>query len=154
MRHARSDYNGRVVDLAEPRIRDSFGALCQAINDALASGAISDSHKDAIGIGVGNLGEALYGGPWIAGQSWEEAGITPIPDDEPVFLLRGQDAVASATVETWAARHTAMGGDQGLADSAREHVRLMDAWPVKKVADLPSAVDTGETAGEGELDPE
>lgn len=60
-----------------------------------------------------------------------------IPEDEPVFLLRGQDALAAATVRDWAGRVAYHGGDQKLVDMAREHAKAMDAWPVKKLPDLP-----------------
>lgn len=59
-----------------------------------------------------------------------------IPDDEPVFLIRAQDIVSGDAVRAWADLHDHAGGDPKLSRLAREHARLMDAWPKKKPADL------------------
>lgn len=64
-----------------------------------------------------------------------------IPDDEPVFLLRGQDASAPAAVEAWAEEHARRGGDPEIAALARrqaENMRAYQAQHGNKVADLPS----------------
>ena len=60
-----------------------------------------------------------------------------IPKDEPVFLLRAQDKLAADTVRHWAYLNNDAGGDMVLSDEARKHADKMDAWPVKKLADLP-----------------
>jgi hypothetical protein len=60
-----------------------------------------------------------------------------IPADEPVFLLRAQDAVAADVVRCWADLNLAHGGDPELSRLARAHADLMDAWPVRKLPDLP-----------------
>jgi len=59
-----------------------------------------------------------------------------IPQDEPVFLLRGQDKVAAAAVRVWAALNDEAGGDPEASRLAREHADKMDVWPTKKTADL------------------
>lgn len=59
-----------------------------------------------------------------------------IPDDEPVFLVRAQDIVSGEVVRAWANLNDLKGGDPKLSESAREHARRMDEWPVKKLADL------------------
>ena len=61
-----------------------------------------------------------------------------IPEDEPVFLIRGQDVSGAAAVRHWAALNIANGGDESLTDAAVAHADLMDAWPIKKPADGPS----------------
>ena len=61
-----------------------------------------------------------------------------IPEDEPVFLIRGQDAVGADTVRDWAERAEANGADPEIVRVAREHAAKMDAWPNKKTPDLPS----------------
>jgi len=61
-----------------------------------------------------------------------------IPEAEPVFLIRGQDAVGALIVRKWAEEFEMRGGDSVLAASARAHALLMDAWPTKKLADVPS----------------
>jgi len=62
-----------------------------------------------------------------------------IPDDEPVFLLRGQDKHAADTVRHWARLVEADGcGLNPIAAVAREHADKMEAWPKKKQPDLPA----------------
>jgi hypothetical protein len=60
-----------------------------------------------------------------------------IPADEPVFLIRGQDAVAGDAVRAWADLAEAQGAAPDILAIAREHAAKMDRWPKKKVADLP-----------------
>lgn len=59
-----------------------------------------------------------------------------IPADEPVFLIRAQDISSAALVRKWAELNDENGGDSRLSDLARQHATRMDAWPVKKNADL------------------
>ena len=64
-----------------------------------------------------------------------------IPEDEPVFLLRGQDIAAPATLCFWANKVEANGGDPKIIASARSQARDMRLWQEKhggKVPDLPS----------------
>lgn len=60
-----------------------------------------------------------------------------IPDDEPVFLLRGQDECAAEAVAyyAWLCRQKSA---FEIASKADTHAILMRNWPVKKVPDLPS----------------
>lgn len=60
-----------------------------------------------------------------------------IPKDEPVFILRAQDVNAPATLRFWAEQVGKSGGDQAIAQLARDQADRMDAWPVKKSPDLP-----------------
>jgi hypothetical protein len=60
-----------------------------------------------------------------------------IPVNEPVFLIRGQDSVGGDAVRAWADLYLAKGGDPRIAESARAQAILMDAWSVKKLADVP-----------------
>lgn len=57
-----------------------------------------------------------------------------IPEDEPVFLLRAQDKLASSTVRMYAALRRAAGDEDG-AMNCEAVARLMEAWPVKKQPD-------------------
>jgi hypothetical protein len=59
-----------------------------------------------------------------------------IPDNEPVFLIRGQDKSGAAVVRIWADHNDVVGGDPEASRIARAHADLMDAWPKKKAADL------------------
>lgn len=62
-----------------------------------------------------------------------------IPAEEPVFLIRGQDAVGGDAVRAWAGLAEAAGSDPTILKVARDHAAKMDAWPKKKIADLPTA---------------
>jgi len=62
-----------------------------------------------------------------------------IPDDEPVFLIRGQDVLGREVVRCWATLNDRAGGDPALSKAAREHADKMEAWPVHKLADLPGS---------------
>ena len=59
-----------------------------------------------------------------------------IPPDEPVFMVRAQDLVASDTVRHWAWLNDLNGGDPKLSHLAIKQAELMEAWPVHKLADL------------------
>lgn len=59
-----------------------------------------------------------------------------IPKDEPVFLIRAQDTSSGDAVRAWAALNDSHGGDPEASRLAIEQAARMDAWPVKKPADL------------------
>lgn len=59
-----------------------------------------------------------------------------IPEDEPVFLIRAQDAVSGDAVRAWADLNQNSGGDPELSKRAREQAKEMDLWKTKKPADL------------------
>lgn len=59
-----------------------------------------------------------------------------IPADEPVFLLRAQDKIAAQVVRYWAYLHEKNGGDSAHVAAVKEHAAKMDAWPIKKIADI------------------
>lgn len=59
-----------------------------------------------------------------------------IPDDEPVFLLRGQDALAAKHVRDWAEHAELRGASPEIVKAARDQADRMDAWPKKKLPDL------------------
>jgi hypothetical protein len=58
-----------------------------------------------------------------------------IPEDEPVFLIRGQDVVGASVVREWARANDRVGGDPELSALANAQADRMDAWPKKKKAD-------------------
>jgi hypothetical protein len=60
-----------------------------------------------------------------------------IPEEEPVFLIRGQDASGAQVVRDWARYNQAQGGDPLLTQMALDHAAKMDAWPKHKLADIP-----------------
>lgn len=62
-----------------------------------------------------------------------------IPEDEPVFLIRGQDKSAPAALRYWAIQNEKNGGDPELTRNALDHARLMLEWQKEhgaKPADL------------------
>lgn len=65
-----------------------------------------------------------------------------IPDDEPVFVIRGQDTAAPGTVEAWASLAEAQGASPIIVAMARKHAEAMRAWQEEHgshVPDLPGA---------------
>lgn len=58
-----------------------------------------------------------------------------IPDDEPVFLLRGQDKIAWHVVKIYAYCAELAGCSPELVHKVREHAKLMKQW-AKKLPDL------------------
>lgn len=60
-----------------------------------------------------------------------------IPDDEPCFLIRGQDLVGHAAVRAWAHLHRLNGGSDTVYALVMRHADRMEAWPKKKTADVP-----------------
>lgn len=71
-----------------------------------------------------------------------------IPADEPVFLIRGQDVAGGDAVRAWADLAEAAGAAPDILAIAREHAAKMDAWPRKKVADLPAPPAAGGDDGQ------
>jgi hypothetical protein len=59
-----------------------------------------------------------------------------IPDDEPVFLLRGQDRHAAEAVEHYASLVAAAGGDMEIVARAHMQAARMRAWPTHKDPDI------------------
>jgi hypothetical protein len=62
-----------------------------------------------------------------------------IPDDEPVFLIRGQDALGWAAVDAWANLAEAANCDPSIIALARNHAKRMKDWADRygKMPDLP-----------------
>ena len=59
-----------------------------------------------------------------------------IPEDEPVFLLRGQDRFATVAVASYLETLKANGLSGPIVDQTEKHLRAMKDWPVKKTPDL------------------
>lgn len=60
-----------------------------------------------------------------------------IPEDEPVFLLRGQDIAAPAAVEAWAAAAQQHGADHALITAALKQAAAMRLWQFQTKRKLP-----------------
>lgn len=80
-----------------------------------------------------------------------------IPEEEPVFLLRGQDLLAPNLLVQWAEEYERLGGDPAVAESVQRHARRMADWQLvsgkAKIADVPLGVLPAgvqdQTPGEG-----
>lgn len=63
-----------------------------------------------------------------------------IPEDEPVFLIRGQDIAGPTTVLCWANLAEKYGASKEIVESAKLQAKLMADWHQShgsKVPDLP-----------------
>jgi len=63
-----------------------------------------------------------------------------IPEDEPVFLLRAQDAVAPQVVEFWADQAEGRGAKPDIVNAAHSQALEMIKWQethAMKVPDMP-----------------
>lgn len=64
--------------------------------------------------------------------------VVDIPEDEPLFLLRGQDVNAADQVRNWADKLESMGGCSVSVRDARERADLMDTWRRHNGGKMPS----------------
>ena len=63
-----------------------------------------------------------------------------IPENEPVFIIRGQDIAGPDTLRIWAALATARGARSDITRAALSQADTMEQWQlihVKKIPDLP-----------------
>lgn len=63
-----------------------------------------------------------------------------IPENEPVFLLRGKDVAAPAAIEAWIAEAKKYGAKDDILEAAEKQVDLMRAYQIeveRQVPDLP-----------------
>ena len=65
-------------------------------------------------------------------------GVTAIPDDEPVFLIRAKDVVSGDVVRAWAMMAAKVGANMDIVMAAMEQAKKMDEWKQKQVPDMPS----------------
>lgn len=113
----RSDYS-TITQCDKPALRALFGRMIQALADSGFSGKDLDRCR----------------------MEFEAAMAETIPANEPVFLLRAKDKVAHLAVRAWAHQHQLNGGADNVFARAMEHAQRMEAWPVKKSADMPEGV--------------
>jgi hypothetical protein len=55
--------------------------------------------------------------------------------DEPIFVLRAQDALAARTVLFWAEEANKAGADSSKVAEARKCAAAMEKWPIHKLPD-------------------
>jgi hypothetical protein len=60
-----------------------------------------------------------------------------IPEDEPVFLLRGQDMLAPTILRKWANMLMDNDGDTDMVERAYKQADKMEEWQRKHVSKLP-----------------
>lgn len=64
-----------------------------------------------------------------------------IPEGEPVFLIRGQDAAGPQTLRCWADLAHDLGADDAIVKAALHQANAMEDWQRKmasKTPDLPA----------------
>jgi hypothetical protein len=69
--------------------------------------------------------------------------LANIPEEEPVFFLRGQDKAAPAALEAWANENEKLNGDPQLTKLTRDHAQAMRQYQTTtkaKVADIGKGV--------------
>lgn len=79
--------------------------------------------------------------PAIAALDEIEANLNGgrIPDDEPVFILRGQDSIGPFAVRHLAAHlGSTKGADAPTVASMYRQAEAMTAWPKSKLPDVPN----------------
>ena len=76
-----------------------------------------------------------------------------IPEDEPVFLLRGQDRLGAQAVRVYADMLASAGGDPAVVKAAHGHADLMEKWPKKKLDDFPADPAAEKSSTESEAKP-
>lgn len=59
-----------------------------------------------------------------------------IPADEPVFLLRGQDAIAPLALRLYALKCLLSGVDEDIVIATLQQAKRMNEWPKKKLPDM------------------
>lgn len=128
MKHARSDYN-RIQDIEAARqLAELVLSLNMITDDVLAAQSLA---REVLGI-------TNYHTTQKSTVITTNGTTRFIHPDEPVFLIRGQDVVAGDAVRAWADLAEERGADQRMLEIAREQAAKMDAWPKKKIPDLPT----------------
>lgn len=124
MKHARTDYD---------RIQDNGTAI------ALAQLIMSMSFVGEAGQTARNLARQVLDEANIHGDQTAivtNGTVRSIPADEPVFLIRAQDAVGATAVRIWADLAEDAGAKPDILGAARSHAGWMEQWALKKTPDL------------------
>lgn len=116
MRHARSDY-----DAIQPWPTKRAHYAKQNGNTVRCDPTDSGGETDlAVQIQTGRIGPI-------------------IPDDEPVFLIRGQDLAAIPAAEAWCEAAAALGADERIIDCVRRHIEVVREWQATHPTKVPDA---------------
>lgn len=128
MQHAREDYNVIQDTTAARKLADLILSMDMATDKGLVVRWLA---REVLGI-------TDHGRVFAMSPITTNCTTRLIPDDEPVFLLRGQDRFAARAVFFWADMVAEDGGDPEIVWVVKEHAEKMVAWPKKKTPDLPS----------------
>lgn len=126
MKHARDDYNV-IQDTTAAR---QLAELVLSMEMGTAKGLVARRLAREV-LGIDDHGSAPAMSPITTNGT-----TRLIPNDEPVFLIRAQDAVSGDAVRAWADLAERKGAAPAIVQVARDHAAKMDAWPAKKVPDL------------------
>lgn len=61
--------------------------------------------------------------------------IPGIPDDEPVFVIRGKDLLSGTIVDEYGLMAEKAGSPQESVERVREAATILHLWPNKKIPD-------------------
>ncbi len=128
MQHARDDYNVIQDTTAARKLAELVLDMDMATDKGLVARRLAREV-----LGITDAGRAPAMNPITTNGT-----TRLIPDDEPVFLVRGQDVNGGGTVRFWANMALGSGADPEIVRVALKHADKMDAWPKKKVPDLPA----------------
>lgn len=71
----------------------------------------------------------------------ETVKLSSLDAGEPIFVIRGRDAVAGDTVRAWADLAHRAGAPAEALELALQQADRLDAWPVKKAPDGPDLAE-------------
>jgi hypothetical protein len=72
-------------------------------------------------------------------RKYGQVSVPGIPEDEPIFILRGQDSIAYAAIMQYAALCESAGTAPEHVEHARKSADVLSYWPVKKLPDTKRA---------------
>ena len=133
MIHARQDYNDRIQDIDIPGLKALFEEMLGELKTDYLTPYTDQVTGNIHPVGTDRWARYERG----YRDSFAKVMTPKIPADEPVFLLRGQDAAAGATVEVWIQLSRSIKVKQACLGMASAQVEAMAKWPTKKAADVP-----------------
>ncbi len=129
MRHARDDYN-RIQDPAahpDVHIHRFLGELADAFESENRQEAILSAVVGFFGVNPARAEQRLAVARAFAARAILGETSTAFGNDEPVFLIRGQDICAPAAIATYA-EMARLAGSAEIADRAAEWADRVRAW--------------------------
>ena len=68
-------------------------------------------------------------------RKYGHVNIPGVPQDEPVFILRGQDAAAAGAILFYAVEAQRIGSAPNHVKHVYDSYEAVAAWPIKKIPD-------------------